>query len=199
MKVIWRWREEWTGLDAVLFCDFCRAQLLFFFFFWLRMGGRKDFLFMCDAFPSSVYFVRHAAPLPETTTAWITGDIYLSNNYRVWRNKRKRGIDPLEVMDAFQRTRKTKTLFPSCSALAYVESYEAHWIVTIKGPRFTVDILFLRHSRSVLWSTPLSSPWYQCPDRWHRECSDNPLSKVQSGYLDRCCWTCILLDSGTQP
>jgi hypothetical protein len=70
------------GRDAVLFCDFCRAQL-FLFFLLAAIGGRKEFLFMCDAFSSSVYFVRHATPLPETTTARIMGDIYLSNNYRV--------------------------------------------------------------------------------------------------------------------
>ena len=91
------------GLDAVLFCDFLSGTVafLFLFFFLVANGGRKEFLFMCDAFPSSIYFVRHAAPLPETTTAWITGDIYLSNNYRVRRNKRKRGVDSLEVMCAF--------------------------------------------------------------------------------------------------
>jgi hypothetical protein len=78
-------------LDCCSVLRFLSGTVAFLFpFFWLQIGGRKEFLVMCDAFSSSVYFVRHATPLPETTTAWITGE-YISLTTTELEERGRRG------------------------------------------------------------------------------------------------------------
>jgi hypothetical protein len=94
--------EESSRMDgwiAVLFCDFCRAQLLFFFLSsGCKSGGERSF------FPGLfILLTRYTATRNHNSMDY--GRIYLSNNYRVRRKRKKRkkrGISPLEVMGAFR-------------------------------------------------------------------------------------------------
>jgi hypothetical protein len=100
--------EESSRMDgwiAVLFCDFCRAQLLFFFLSsGCKSGGERSFLSCAMHFPGLfILLTRYTATRNHNSMDY--GRIYLSNNYRVRRKRKKRkkrGISPLEVMGAFR-------------------------------------------------------------------------------------------------